>query len=71
MGGQAYSLVLSSGGPGSGIYRSTDAGATWKKIEGHGLPKGPYGRIGLAVAANPERVYAIVEAKGRRILPLR
>ncbi len=54
---------LSSGGPGSGIYRSTDAGATWKKIEEHGLPKGPYGRIGLAVAANSERVYAIVEAK--------
>ena len=54
---------LSSGGPGSGIYRSTDAGATWKKLEEHGLPKGPYGRIGLAVAANSERVYAIVEAK--------
>jgi photosystem II stability/assembly factor-like uncharacterized protein len=54
---------LSSGGPGSGIYRSTDAGTTWKKLEEHGLPKGPYGRIGLAVAANSERVYAIVEAK--------
>jgi len=54
---------LSSGGPGSGIYRSTDAGATWKKLEEHGLPKGPYGRVGLAVAANSERVYAIVEAK--------
>jgi photosystem II stability/assembly factor-like uncharacterized protein len=54
---------LSSGGPGSGIYRSTDAGTTWKKLEEHGLPKSPYGRIGLAVAANSERVYAIVEAK--------
>jgi photosystem II stability/assembly factor-like uncharacterized protein len=54
---------LSSGGPGSGIYRSTDAGATWKKLEEHGLPKGPYGRIGLAVAADSDRVYAIVEAK--------
>ena len=54
---------LSSGGPGSGIYRSTDAGTTWKKLEEHGLTKGPYGRIGLAVAANSERVYAIVEAK--------
>ena len=53
---------LSSGGPGSGIYRSTDAGTTWKRLEEHGLPKGPYGRIGLAVA-NSERVYAIVEAK--------
>ncbi len=54
---------LSSGGPGSGLYRSDDAGVTWKKIEEHGLPKGPYGRIGLAVAANSERVFAIIEAK--------
>ncbi len=32
-------------------------------MEEHGLPKGPYGRIGLAVAANSERVYALIEAK--------
>ncbi len=55
--------ALSSGGPGSGVYRSTDGGATWKRLEEHGLPKGPYGRIGLAVAANSERVYALIEAK--------
>jgi photosystem II stability/assembly factor-like uncharacterized protein len=55
--------TLSSGGPGSGVYRSTDSGATWKRLEEHGLPKGSYGRIGLAVAANSERVYAIIEAK--------
>src|SRR5260370_6064652 len=55
--------ALSSGGPGSGVYRSTDSGTTWKKLEEHGLPKGPYGRIGLAVAANSDRVYAIIEAK--------
>ncbi|MGD0793659.1 MAG: hypothetical protein ABR920_18000 [Terriglobales bacterium] len=55
--------TLSSGGPGSGVYRSTDGGATWKRLEEHGLPKGPYGRIGLAVAANSERVYALIEAK--------
>ena len=54
---------LSSGGLGSGVYRSTDGGATWKRMEEHGLPKGPYGRIGLAVAANSERVYALIEAK--------
>ncbi|MFZ0563070.1 MAG: hypothetical protein WAM43_15750 [Terriglobales bacterium] len=54
---------LSSGGPGSGIYRSTDSGATWKKLEEHGLPPGPYGRIGLAVGANSDRVYALIEAK--------
>jgi photosystem II stability/assembly factor-like uncharacterized protein len=54
---------LASGGPGSGIYRSVDAGTTWKPLTEHGLPKGPYGRIGVAVAANSERVYAIIEAK--------
>ena len=57
--------TLSSGGPGSGVYRSTDGGATWKRLQeqDHGLPKGPYGRIGVAVAANSERVYALIEAK--------
>ncbi len=54
--------TLTSGGPGSGLYRSGDAGATWKRLEEHGLPKGPYGRIGVAVAANSERVYALIEA---------
>ena len=56
---------LSSGGPGSGLYRSTDSGTTWKRLSEHGLPKGPYGRIGLAVAANSDRVYAIIEAKDK------
>jgi photosystem II stability/assembly factor-like uncharacterized protein len=53
---------MSSGGPGSGLYRSNDGGTTWKHIEEHGLPKGPYGKIGVAVAANSERVYALIEA---------
>ncbi len=53
---------LNDGGPGSGLYRSGDGGTTWKHIEEHGLPKGPYGRIGLAVAANSDRVYALIEA---------
>jgi len=55
--------TLASGGPGSSLYRSTDGGTTWKKLVEHGLPDGPYGRIGVAVAANSERVYAIIEAK--------
>jgi photosystem II stability/assembly factor-like uncharacterized protein len=53
---------LSSGGPGSGLYRSNDSGSTWKPLEEHGLPKGPYGKIGIAVAANSDRVYALIEA---------
>jgi photosystem II stability/assembly factor-like uncharacterized protein len=53
---------LSSGGPGSGLYRSNDSGSTWKLLEEHGLPKGPYGKIGIAVAANSDRVYALIEA---------
>ncbi len=53
---------LNDGGPGSGLYRSTDGGTTWKNLEEHGLPKGPFGRIGVAVAANSDRVYALIEA---------
>jgi photosystem II stability/assembly factor-like uncharacterized protein len=56
------SWSMSSGGAGSGIYRSNDGGTTWKHLEEHGLPKGPYGKIGVAVAANSERVYALIEA---------
>ncbi len=56
------SWSMASGGPGSGLYRSSDGGATWKRIEEHGLPKGPYGKIGIAVASNSDRVYALIEA---------
>jgi photosystem II stability/assembly factor-like uncharacterized protein len=56
------SWSMTSGGPGSGLYRSNDGGATWERIEEHGLPKGPYGKIGVAVAANSDRVYALIEA---------
>ena len=56
------SWSMESGGPGSGIYRSTDGGSTWKHLQEHGLPKGPYGKIGVAVEANSERVYALIEA---------
>ena len=54
--------TLIDGGPESGIYRSTDAGASWRKIN-KGLPDGDKGRIGLAVSpVNPDIVYATVEA---------
>ena len=55
---------LSSGGPGSGLFRSTDGGETWTEItRSPGLPAGTIGKIGVAVSgARPERVWAIVEA---------
>ncbi len=56
------SWSMTDGGPGSGLYRSNDGGTTWKRLEEHGLPKGPYGRIGIAVGANSDRVYALIEA---------
>jgi photosystem II stability/assembly factor-like uncharacterized protein len=47
-------------GPGSGIYRSQDAGKTWKRLEGNGLPSGNWGRVGLAIASDGKRVYALI-----------
>ena len=55
---------MTSGGPGSGLYRSGDDGATWKRLDGHGLPSGVLGRIGVSVSgADGNRVYAIIEAE--------
>jgi len=55
--------TLINGGPESGIYKSTDAGATWRELE-KGLPEVDMGRIGLAVSpADPDVIYAIVEAQ--------
>ena len=52
-----------AGGPESGIHKSTDGGATWRRIAG-GLPSGEVGKIGLAVTpANPDLVYATIEAE--------
>ncbi|MFN0175378.1 MAG: WD40/YVTN/BNR-like repeat-containing protein [Saprospiraceae bacterium] len=50
------------GGPESALFKSTDGGTTWKKLEG-GLPGGDLGRIGIDVSpVNPDYVYAVVEA---------
>lgn len=55
--------ALLSGGPKSGIYKSSDNGETWSK-KSTGLPKGEMGKIGLAVTpANSDIVYATIEAE--------
>ncbi|HKY43574.1 MAG TPA: hypothetical protein VJM50_10800 [Pyrinomonadaceae bacterium] len=57
--------TLESGGPGSGIFKSTDGGDTWTELtRNQGLPRGMIGKVGITVSpANPERVWAIVEAE--------
>ena len=58
---QAY--TFRSGGPGSGLYKSTDGGITWNKIQ-NGLPTGTLGRIALAISqVKPHYLYALIEAE--------
>jgi len=56
--------TFSSGGPGSGLYKTTDGGANWTTIShSPGLPTGIFGRVGIAVApSSPNVVYALVQA---------
>jgi photosystem II stability/assembly factor-like uncharacterized protein len=59
-----YPWDLVSGGPGSGLYVSRDGGDSWKQLTGNGLPDGPWGKIGVAVApSDGRRVYALIEAE--------
>jgi photosystem II stability/assembly factor-like uncharacterized protein len=54
---------FNGGGPGSALWKSTDAGRTWTKLSEHGLPPGTFGRIALDVSrSNPNVVYAQIEA---------
>jgi photosystem II stability/assembly factor-like uncharacterized protein len=57
--------TLESGGPGGGIFKSTDGGDTWNELtKNPGMPKGMVGKIGIAVSpANSDRIWAIVEAE--------
>ncbi|MGB7470189.1 MAG: hypothetical protein WBW58_12550 [Candidatus Acidiferrum sp.] len=53
-----------AGGPGSGVYVSRDGGTKWTRIEEHGLPHSPLGKIDVAVApTNSNRVYALIQTK--------
>jgi photosystem II stability/assembly factor-like uncharacterized protein len=50
------------GGPGSGVYSSTDGGKTWSKMSGGGLPRGTMGRVALDISrSNPNVIYAQIE----------
>ncbi|HMD06403.1 MAG TPA: hypothetical protein VKH63_02645 [Candidatus Acidoferrum sp.] len=53
-----------SGGPGSGVYVSRDGGTKWTRIEEHGLPHSPLGKIDVAVApTNSNRIFALIQTK--------
>lgn len=54
------------GGPGSGLYKSTDGGATWRRLTGHGLPAGEYGRIGISIYRKDPRVVYISIEQGQK-----
>ncbi|MBC7895154.1 MAG: hypothetical protein H7066_07060 [Cytophagaceae bacterium] len=54
---------FNGGGPGAGIFKSTDGGTTWTRLKGNGLPGGELGRITIDVSrSNPNIVYAQIEA---------
>jgi photosystem II stability/assembly factor-like uncharacterized protein len=58
-----------SGGPGSAVYISKDGGTKWTKLEGHGLPKSPLGKIDVAIApTNPDRYFALIQTKDQGAL---
>src|SRR4051812_32082215 len=51
-----------SGGPGSGLFKSTDGGVTWARLRGNGLPTQNVGKVEVAIApSTPNRVYAMIE----------
>ena len=62
---QRYPWTVSSGGENSGLYKSVDSGENWEKLE-EGLPE-EFGKAGISVSpANPQLVFAIIEAEGEK-----
>ena len=58
-----WSVYAPIDGPGSGLYRSRDGGATWMRLTGTGLPDGDWGRTAVGVSTDGKRVYALIDAK--------
>ena len=57
-----HTYAMLSGGPGSGVFLTHDGGDTWKRVEGHGMPKSPVGKIDVAIApSNSKRAYALIQ----------
>jgi photosystem II stability/assembly factor-like uncharacterized protein len=53
---------FNGGGPGSGLWKTTDAGKNWTRIQGNGFPEGLLGRMGIDVSrSNPNIIYAQIE----------
>ncbi len=59
---EMHTYAMFSGGPSSAVYVTHDAGANWTRLEGHGLPHAPVGKIDVAPApSNSKRVYALIQ----------
>lgn len=59
---EMHTWAMLSGGPGSGIFISNDAGATWTRAQSAGLPKSPLGKIDVGIApSDSNRVYALIQ----------
>jgi photosystem II stability/assembly factor-like uncharacterized protein len=61
---EMHTWAMFSGGPGSGIFVSHDGGTKWARVEGHGLPRSPVGKIDVAIApSDSNRVYALIQTR--------